>query len=127
MMNETEGDVDACFVCGNRAGFNRSIVDLATNAHIGRLCVNCERAEFGRSLQRVRTDRHDNCLYCERDAQFALPRFLSFVVEADHASIAKVSSELDDQPVTLCDEHLYAITGCRDSGTAQTFLSANSS
>ncbi len=108
-MGSGSHDKHQCFSCGKRAGYNRSIIDLSTNREAGRLCVNCEQRAFGNSLQYTQQPQTGSCLYCARDAQFVLPRYLAFTLKHSTKTVSKVSTALEDQPVSLCDEHLFIL------------------
>lgn len=110
MDRQTDG-FDACFRCGNRAGYNRAIVDRTADVTIGRLCVRCERDTFGTFFVDGYRKDDDACALCDRDAHYELPLFKPIVVEGDEAIVCKVSTTADPDPVPLCDEHLHGLTG----------------
>lgn len=118
MSPEVRPDQKLCFSCEKNAGYNRAIIELSTNREAGRLCVNCEQREFGNSLEYARQTVTDSCLFCERDAQYVLPRYLPFTLKHTTKTVSKVSTELEEHPVRLCDEHLFVLKN--DTATTHT-------
>lgn len=99
-----------CFICGLRAGYNRAIVDLHSGVEVGRLCMNCEKEEFGNSLHRSGMNPGDSCLHCDRDGQYALPIYAPLQRMEGDVIQCRVDYEVTNRTVRLCDEHLYALT-----------------
>jgi len=98
-----------CIACGEPAGYNRAVVDTVGGVRVGALCVNCERAEFGRSLERGRWRGVDGCAFCDRDGFYALPQWVPDCRRDDAALVSTVAYEVTEATATVCDEHLHAL------------------
>ena len=80
-----------------------------SGAELGGLCVNCERDEFGRALERGTWTAGDSCAVCARDGHFALPAPRAELVERGAIAVSSVSYRVTGDTVLLCDEHLHAL------------------
>jgi tRNA G26 N,N-dimethylase Trm1 len=98
-----------CIACGAAAGYNRAVVDVLSGGQVGALCVNCEREEFGKSLERGQWAAVENCAFCDRDAFYALPKWLPELHEEDGATVSRVDYEVTEGTLCMCDEHLHEI------------------
>ena len=98
-----------CIACGNTAGYNRAVVDVLSDAQVGALCVNCEREEFGKSLERGRWAAVEDCAFCDRDAFYALPKWLPELHDEGGAAVSRVDYEVTECTFCVCDEHLHEI------------------
>lgn len=102
-----------CVACGRDGAYNRAVVDTVSDRELGLLCPECERAEFGRSLDRGDWSGESCCL-CERDGFYALPRWRASVVEVDGRQVARTEYSLDAPCPRLCDVHFQAVAGETD-------------
>lgn len=109
-----EGRV-ACVICGNDAGYNRAAVDVYRDEEIGRLCMTCERAEFGKSLTYTDTGAAAECTFCRRDGQVSFPRFLPAARAAGPDVVVKSHLENADGAPQLCGEHFHAVTEAEET------------
>lgn len=99
-----------CVRCGREAGYNRAVIDRFSGAQIGRLCMNCEREEFGNSFTYSTSSESHQCVFCKRDGQILFPRYLP---EADRSGgdvVVTSSIERTGSVPCLCDEHFHEIT-----------------
>lgn len=100
----------ACIVCGQDAS-HRAVLDLVAERRVGGLCRECERTEFGRSLERGRFRETEGCILCARDGHYALPIGRPTAApRTDGAVEGGVEYDVDDVTVRLCDEHLHALS-----------------
>ena len=99
----------ACIACGNEAGYNRAVVDVLSDRQVGALCVNCEREEFGKSLERGQWAAVEDCAFCDRDAFYALPKWLPELHREGDAVVSRVDYEVTESTLAVCDEHLHEI------------------
>ena len=106
-------DVNAnCIVCGRESGYHRAVVDTVDDSVVGCLCRECERAEFGRTLERGFFEQREGCVLCDRDGTVALPVWRPVARETpDGTVVSEVTYTVDSGTVRLCDEHLSAIAG----------------
>ena len=98
-----------CILCGGEGGYNRAVMDLFSGSRIGQLCMNCEKDEFGNTLE-YRTGGEDRtCLLCQRDGQVAFPRYTPETrLEGNHVVFTSVIE--DGRGPCLCDEHFHLVT-----------------
>lgn len=101
-----------CIVCGRDAGYHRAVVDTFEDEVVGALCRECEREEFGRTLERGMFEHRDGCAFCDRDGAVAMPVWRA---QARRTPVGDVVSEVtfsvDEGTVRLCDEHVSTIAG----------------
>lgn len=101
-----------CVVCHRKGGFHRAVVDTTGEEVLGSLCRECEREEFGRSIDRGLFQPGDGCIFCERDGTVAIPLWRPDTrTTAGGTVVNEVSIEVDDATLRLCDEHLAAVAG----------------
>ena len=100
-----------CIACGLRAGYNRAVVDLYSGAELDGFCLNCERGEFGRSLERSRGGTGERCLLCNRDGQFALPLWVPSLVDEAGRRVSRVDYAVTVATPRLCDEQFDELRG----------------
>lgn len=98
-----------CVVCGLDAGYNRVVVDLVSGIEVGGLCVACERAEFGRLIDRGALRSEAGCAICDRDGFFAVATWEANTRREEEAIRCSVGYSLDEPDLRLCDEHLREI------------------
>lgn len=103
-----------CVICGHESGYNRAVIDRFSGAKIGQLCMNCEREQFGKVLE-YESRGTDECVLCQRDGHVAFPRYVP--TERREGDTVIISSAIEDEAPTLCDEHFHLIT---DSNTPKT-------
>ena len=70
--------------------------------------MNCEKDEFGRTLQHGFHTDGDDCQLCERDGQIALPRYVPETVIENNVVTSTTVLEEGNAP-RLCDEHFHMI------------------
>ncbi|MFC7215319.1 hypothetical protein ACFQO4_14675 [Saliphagus sp. GCM10025334] len=71
--------------------------------------MNCEKDEFGKTLQYASRRDGTECELCRRDGQISLPRYLSQVETRDQSLVSTSVLEDGDVPC-LCDEHFHELT-----------------
>ncbi|WP_290818840.1 hypothetical protein [Halovivax sp.] len=96
-----------CVRCDDEPGFNRAVLDVVAGAEVGALCRNCELDVLvePESYERGSRDGACGCPGCDRDATFALPRWLPETTVSNGAVESRVDYGLDEHPLSLCDEH----------------------
>ena len=107
-----------CLICGKEAGFNRAMIDLYSGTKLGGLCMNCEKEEFGKTLEYSITSESQQCRLCERDGQIQLPKFVSKAESLGDDVVVKSSIEESESAPALCDEHFHMITDSRKKPAA---------
>lgn len=96
-----------CIVCGDAAGFHRAVLSEFRERRLGGLCRECERVEFGRSLERGFFRETDGCMLCARDGHVALPVGEAVARRDENGEVeSEVTFEVTDATLRLCDEHL---------------------
>lgn len=101
-----------CIVCGNEAGYHRAVVDVVEETVVGGFCRECEREEFGRTLERGVLETRDGCVFCDRDGHVAIPIWRPTARRTDSGTVVnEVIFTVDDATVRLCDEHVSAVAG----------------
>lgn len=108
LPNDTEVPAMICVSCGQRAGYNRIVVDSVAGREIGGFCRNCELAESGRVLDRFAKPGRC-CSMCDRDGHFLFATLSASVESGDSGLVSSVDYEVTDRTLTLCDEHFHAI------------------
>lgn len=98
-----------CLRCGREAGYNRVVIDLLAGTELGRLCMNCEKDQFGECLEYFGSAGADDCAFCERDGHFALARWLPSVEDRGDRLVCTAEVERTDTAVKVCDEHFHEI------------------
>ena len=98
-----------CIVCGKRAGYNRAVVDLVSGLECGHLCVACEREAFGFALELGIGLGSDSCSFCDRDGQYAVPKWEGRSREVDGDLRCSVEYDTSTATLLLCDEHFHRI------------------
>lgn len=98
-----------CTRCERDAGYNRAVIDLFSGATIGGLCMNCEKAEFGRSFLYSSHGSDRQCLFCQRDGQVLLPRFIPEIEPSDGDLLVRSAIEDCGSVPCLCDEHFHEV------------------
>ncbi|MGM0399383.1 MAG: hypothetical protein ACQEQY_10390 [Halobacteriota archaeon] len=99
-----------CIVCGRDGGYHRAVVDVVEERVVGALCRECEREEFGRTLDRGFFEAREGCALCDRDGHVAIPIWRPVARTTDDgAVINEVTFAVDEATVRLCDEHVAAI------------------
>lgn len=101
-------------MCDREAGYNRTVIDVFSGMELGGLCMNCEKDEFGNSLQYGASNGEGQCNYCERDGQIRLPRYVPRTERRDNITLVKSSIEESDSVPSLCDEHFHEIVRRRN-------------
>ncbi|MFB6124388.1 MAG: hypothetical protein ABEJ59_00320 [Halanaeroarchaeum sp.] len=101
-----------CIACGRHAGYHRAVVDTLDDELVGAFCRECEREEFGRSLERGFFEHREGCALCERDGHVAIPVWTPVARHTPEGDvISEVTYRVDAATVRLCDEHLATIAG----------------
>lgn len=99
-----------CIVCGRDAGYHRAAIDVVEDRVVGGLCRECEREEFGRTLERGFFETRDGCVLCERDGHVAIPIWRPIARQTDDGAVVnEVTFTIDDGTMLLCDEHVATI------------------
>lgn len=103
---------DTCIVCGRAGGYHRAVVDTFEAELVGGLCRECEREQFGHTLERGFFESREGCVLCDRDGHVAIPLWRPVAREtSDGTVVSEVTYAVDDGTVRLCDEHLSAFAG----------------
>lgn len=95
-----------CVRCNEQVGCDRIAVEVATDAEVGGLCTDCERAEFGVVLRDRTWQRPTGCILCPRDGHFALPVIDLLIERPDRQDTLEYTAA--DGP-TLCDRHFHQL------------------
>lgn len=104
------GVVMDCIVCGQDAGYHRIVVDTLEDTRVGGFCRECERSEFGRSLERGRFTETEGCILCARDALYALPVGQPTATRnEDESVVGDVVYDTVPETPRLCDEHFHEL------------------
>lgn len=99
-----------CVVCGQEAGYHRAVIDEVEDRRIGGLCRDCERTEFGRSLQRGHFRETEGCILCARDGHYALPLGEPTATRNEEGRVVgSIDYDVGAETVRLCDEHLHGL------------------
>jgi hypothetical protein len=104
-----------CLVCQRPSGYNRAVVDLESGREVGPLCVSCEREQFGEFSDELGAPGADTCVFCDRDAFWALPKWLPATYQVGHRTVSYVDYDPSTAALVLCDEHLERL-GVDDVG-----------
>jgi len=94
-----------CIVCQRRSGYNRAIVELDSGRELGTLCVRCEREQFGEFSDELGEPDATTCVFCDRDAFWALPKWLPSTYETEGKVVSFVDYDPSTAALALCDEH----------------------
>lgn len=97
-----------CIRCGNRAGYNRAVIDTLSGHELGGFCRNCEYDQFGRTLDRYAQSGR-SCAMCNRDGHFVLPAWEPTMTAEGATLVSRVDYEVTECTPTLCDEHFHQI------------------
>lgn len=109
-----------CIVCGREAGYHRAVVDVVAESVVGGLCRECEREEFGRTLDRGFFETRDGCMFCERDGHVAIPVWRPVAEQTPSGTVVtEVTYTVDDATARLCDEHVSTISGAYPASRPQ--------
>lgn len=95
-----------CIVCQRRSGYNRAVVELDSGRELGALCVRCEHEQFGEFSDELGEPDATTCVFCDRDAFWALPKWLPSTYEIENRTVSYVDYEPSTAALALCDEHL---------------------
>lgn len=98
-----------CVVCEKRSGYNRVVVDVDSGFELGGLCVHCEAEQFGELSDELGEPGGERCVFCERDALWALPKWLPSTYETERGTVSYVDYDASNAALRLCDEHLHAL------------------
>jgi hypothetical protein len=94
-----------CVVCEKKSGYNRAVVDLESGNELGGLCVRCEAEKFGEFSDELGEEGSD-CMFCDRDGFWAVPKYLPSTYEEDGKTVSYVDYDVSNATLKLCDEHL---------------------
>lgn len=94
-----------CLTCGGAVERARAVVSVESELRLGGYCRACERADFGRSLDRGWVGSGPRCLCCEGRGVYALP-----LHEIEYVETADGERRREGYPVTaetprLCPDH----------------------
>lgn len=105
-----------CAICGLQSSYNRVVIDTVDETELGAICPGCEAENFGRTLEDGDwTD--EECVMCNHDGFYALPKWRAYTVEVEGRKIAKSDYSLEDPCPYLCDGHFTQLMGTDESRT----------
>ena len=98
-----------CIVCGNKEVYNRAVIELESDAHIGEFCMDCELTIFGEVFTEFTTEG-GGCDICGGNGKFEFPKYIptSQGPRGDQEMVPYELPEESDAP-TLCSAHYQGV------------------
>lgn len=97
-----------CAICDRPSAYTRAVVDTVTDEILGSVCRCCRDEYFGRLLEQYEGSG-SNCLLCDRDGFYAMPKWqCTSVWDEDGVVVTDQTATVESGTPRLCERHFFS-------------------